>query len=51
MVKPMPASKPVHNKCLRLISVGIEHKPIAAPATENKNIPNGFPTNNPKIIP
>ena len=51
IVNPMPASIPVPKICFLRISFGIEHHPKATPAIENKNIPMGFPSNNPRNIP
>ena len=51
IVNPIPANKPIPNKCFFFMSSGIVHNPSAAPRRDTANIPIGLPSNKPRIIP
>ena len=51
IVNPIPPSIPAPSILVHFRSLGNEHIPAVTARNENSQIPNGFPTTRPNIIP
>ncbi len=51
IVKPIPPKKPAPNMFFHFRSAGKEQSPSPAPINEKRQMPKGFPSTSPAIIP